>query len=139
MQSLTFSLTKISNTMSALDDIKHILVLDKDNRILSVVDDLMHLGNFEVHITYDPNAVYDRAKALKPDLVILDYLLLNNECQEICRDFKEDADLQGVPIIVVTSYKSKKILAEAYKCEALFVKPLDISLFASRVDYLMAS
>ena len=111
--------------MNAFNDKKYILVLDKDNRILSVVDDLMHLGNFEVHITYDPNAVYDSAKAMKPDLVILDYLLLNNECQEICRDFKEDADLQSVPIIVVTSYKSKKILAEAYKCEALFVKPLE--------------
>jgi DNA-binding response OmpR family regulator len=125
--------------MRALEDKKHILVLDKDNRILSVVDDLMHLGNFEVHITYDPNAVYDSAKALKPDLVILDYLLLNNECQEICRDFNEDTELHSVPIIVVTTYKSKKILAEAYKCEALFVKPLDISLFASRMDYLMAS
>lgn len=125
--------------MNALQEKKHILVLDKDNRILSVVDDLMHLGNFEVHVTYDPNAIYDSAKSLKPDLVILDYLLLNNECQEICQDFKEDLELTGVPIIVVTSYKSKKIRAEAYKCEALFVKPLDLSLFASRMDYLMAS
>jgi len=99
----------------------------------------MHLGNFEIHITYDPNTVYDKAKDLKPDLVILDYLLLNNECQEICQDFKEDIDLKGVPIIVVTAYKSKKIRAEAYKCEALFVKPLDISLFASQIDYLVAS
>ncbi|OOQ58589.1 response regulator [Mucilaginibacter pedocola] len=125
--------------MNATHNKKHILVLDKDNRILSVVDDLMHLGNFDVHVTYDPNAIYDSAKSLKPDLVILDYKLLNDECEEICQDFKQDSELTGVPIIVVTTYKTKKIRAEAYKCDALFVKPLDISLFASRMDYLMAS
>lgn len=125
--------------MIALQQKKHILVLDKDNHLLSVVDDLACLGNFEIHITYDPGAVYDKAKDLKPDLIILDYLLLNNECQEICQDFKEDIHLNGVPIIVVTAFRSKKIRAEAYKCEALFVKPLDVSLFASRMDYLMAS
>ncbi|AMR30438.1 hypothetical protein A0256_02890 [Mucilaginibacter sp. PAMC 26640] len=125
--------------MKGFEDKKHILVLDKDNRLLSVVDDLAYLGNFEIHVTYDPNAVYDKAKDLKPDLIILDYLLLNNECLEICEDFKQDLNLTSVPIIVVTAYKSKKIRAEAYKCDALFVKPLDISLFASRMDYLMAS
>ncbi|MGY4535930.1 CheY-like chemotaxis protein [Mucilaginibacter sp. UYNi724] len=78
-------------------------------------------------------------QALKPDLVILDYLLLNDECALICRDFKEDAEMRGVPLIVVTAYKTKKTIDDAYKCEALFVKPLDVSLFASSVNYLMAS
>ena len=125
--------------MKVLRSMKTILILDKDNRILSVVDDIMYLGNFNVHITFDPNAVYEKAKTLKPDLVILDYLLLNDECAEICRDFKEDHELQSTPLIVVTAYKSKRVPQEAYNCDALFVKPLDVSLFASKVDYLTAS
>ncbi|MET3978491.1 DNA-binding response OmpR family regulator [Mucilaginibacter sp. UYP25] len=118
---------------------KTILILDKDNRILSVVDDIMHLGNYDIHVMIDPNAVFDKAKILKPDLVILDYLLLNDECAMICRDFKEDAEMQGVPLIVVTAYNTKKTRDDAYNCEALFVKPLDVSLFASSVNYLIAS
>jgi len=118
---------------------KQILILDKDNRILSVVDDIMHLGEFDIHITFDPNAVFDKAKSMQPDLVILDYLLLNDECAEICNDFKKDAELRSVPLIVVSAYKSKKIRQEEYNCDALFVKPLDVSLFASKIDYLTAS
>lgn len=118
---------------------KTILILDKDNRILSVVDDMMHVGNYDIHVMIDPSAVFDKAKILKPDLVILDYLLLNDECALICRDFKEDAETQGVPLIVVTAYKTKKTRDDAYKCEALFVKPLDVSLFASSANYLIAS
>ncbi|TSD63954.1 response regulator [Inquilinus sp. KBS0705] len=125
--------------MDFLKPKKTILILDKDNRILPAVDDMSYLGNFDVHITFDPHAVYDKAKSLKPDLVILDYLLLNNECAEICRDFKQDTELNSTPLIVVTAYRSKKTREEAYKCDALFVKPLDVSLFASRVDYLTAS
>ncbi|MEB0263752.1 MULTISPECIES: response regulator [unclassified Mucilaginibacter] len=125
--------------METLASQKSILILDKDNRILSVVDDIMQLGNYDIHITFDPNAVFDKAKALKPDLVILDYLLLNNECADICRDFKDDAEMHGVPLIVVTAYKTKKTRDDAYNCDALFVKPLDISLFASSVNYMMAS
>ncbi|GGH17331.1 response regulator [Mucilaginibacter phyllosphaerae] len=118
---------------------KSILILDKDSRILTAVDDIMHKGNYDVHILFDPNSVFDKAKTLKPDLVILDYLLLNNECAEICRDFKNDSEMSAVPLIVVTAYKSKKACDEACQCDALFVKPLDIPLFASHINYLIAS
>ena len=125
--------------MEVLKPKKTILLLDKDNRILSVVDDMMYPGNFDIHIIFDPNSIYHKAKDLKPDLVILDYLLLNNACAQICHDFKEDNELRSTPLIVATAYKSKKTREEAYKCDALFLKPLDISLFASTMEYLTAS
>jgi two-component system cell cycle response regulator DivK len=118
---------------------KKILILDKNSRMLSVIDDIMYYGDFDVHLTYDPNAVYDKAKLIHPDLIILEYLLLDMDCALVCQDFKEDEQLKGVPIIVVTAFKTKKAQQESYKCDALFVKPLDMELLASRMQYLMAS
>jgi DNA-binding response OmpR family regulator len=118
---------------------KRILVLDKDNRKLSVVDEIMQYGDWEVSITYDPCAVFNQAQSFKPDLVIMDYLLLDNDCALICQDFKDDAKLQNVPIIVVTAYKTRKANADFFKCDALFIKPLDMEVLASRMEYLMAS
>ncbi|QEC79884.1 response regulator [Mucilaginibacter ginsenosidivorax] len=118
---------------------KKILILDKNSRMLSVIDDIMYYGNFDVHLTYDPNAIYDKAKVIHPDLIILDYLLLDMDCALVCQDFKDDEQLRQVPIIVVTAFKSKKAELESYKCDALFVKPLDMELLASRMEYLMAS
>ncbi|MES2277862.1 MAG: response regulator [Bacteroidota bacterium] len=125
--------------MELLNKQKRILVLDKDNRIQSVVDEMMHYGDWAISITYDPYAVYNMAKANKPDLIILDYLLLDNDCALICKDFKDDIVLQNVPIIVVTAYKTRKASADCYKCDALFIKPLDMEVLASRMEYLMAS
>ncbi|WP_295721134.1 response regulator [Mucilaginibacter sp.] len=118
---------------------KKILILDKNSRMLSVIDDIMYYGDFDVHLTYDPNAIYDKAKLIHPDLIILEYLLLDMDCALVCQDFKEDEQLKGVPIIVVTAFKTKKAQLESYKCDALFVKPLDMELLASRMQYLMAS
>jgi DNA-binding response OmpR family regulator len=118
---------------------KTILVLDKNSRMLPVIDDIMYYGDFNVHLTYDPNAIYDKAKVINPDLIILDYLLLDADCELVCRDFRDDEQLCNVPIIVVTAFKTKKSQADSYKCDALFVKPLDMEVLASRIEYLMAS
>jgi len=125
--------------MELLGKQKRILVLDKDNRILSVVDEIMNYGDWEVRTTYDPHAVFDIAKNYRPDLIILDYLLLDNDCALICQDFKDDAEFKSVPIIIVTAYKTKKANADSYNCDALFIKPLDMEVLASRIEYLMAS
>jgi DNA-binding response OmpR family regulator len=118
---------------------KTILVLDKNSRMLPVIDDIMYYGDFNVHLTYDPNAIYDKAKVINPDLIILDYLLLDADCELVCRDFRDDEQLRNVPIIIVTAFKTKKSQADSYKCDALFVKPLDMEVLASRIEYLMAS
>lgn len=125
--------------MELLNKQKRVLVLDKDNRLLSVVDEMMCYGDWEVSITYDPYAVYDMAQSHKPDVIILDYLLLDNDCALICQDIKDDAALHDTPIIIITAYKTRKARADYYKCDALFIKPLDMEVLASRMDYLIAS
>ncbi|MGI4750723.1 MAG: response regulator [Janthinobacterium lividum] len=125
--------------MELLNAQKRILVLDKDNRIQSVVDEISDYGDYNIQVLYDPNSVYDQAKIFKPDLIILDYLLLDGDCALICQDFKDDQKLQSVPIIVITAYKTKKANADFYNCDALFIKPLDMQVLASRMLYLLAS
>jgi two-component system cell cycle response regulator DivK len=125
--------------MELISQKKRILVLDKNSRMLSVVDEIMMYGDFDVQTIYDPNVVYDKAKDFHPDVIILDYLLLDKDCALICRDFKDDANFKNVPIIVVASYRTQQVTNDSYNCDALFVKPLDMMALASRMDYLMAS
>jgi len=125
--------------MELLSKQKRILVLDNGGRMLSVVDEIMLYGDFDVHTVYDADAVCDKARAIHPDLILLDYLLLNNDCIQVCNDLKEEAQLSNIPVIVVSAYRSRKVRSDAYKCDALFVKPMDMEVLASHIDYLMAS
>ena len=125
--------------MELISQKKRILVLDKNSRMLPVVDEIMMYGDFDVQTIYDPNVVYDKAKDFHPDVIILDYLLLDKDCALICRDFKDDVNFKNVPLIVVASYRTQQVTIDSYNCDALFVKPLDMMALASRMDYLMAS
>lgn len=125
--------------MELLNQQKRILVLDKNDRILSVVDEISCYGDYNIQTIYDPNSVYDQAKSFKPDLIILNYVLLDGGCALICGDFKEDDELKSVPIIIVTAYGTRKANADFYRCDALFIKPLDMEVLASRMSYLLAS
>jgi DNA-binding response OmpR family regulator len=125
--------------MEILNKRKRILVLDKNSRMSSVIDDVLNYGDFEIFTIYDPGYVSDKAKMIKPDLILLDYLLVDDDCVLICRELKNDQELKDTPVIVITAYRTKKVVNNAYQCDALFLKPLDMSILASRIDYLMAS
>ncbi|QQL50235.1 response regulator [Mucilaginibacter ginkgonis] len=118
---------------------KKILVLDQDWRMLSTINQISEHGDFDIHIIYDSNSVYQKAKFISPDLIILDYLLIGNDCGLICQDLKDDELLHTIPIIIVTAFKTSKVKLDAYRYDALFVKPLDMNVLATRIDYLMAS
>jgi DNA-binding response OmpR family regulator len=125
--------------MELLKKQKRILVLDNGGRMLPVIEEIMAYGDFDMHVMYDPACIIDRAREIKPDLIILDYLLVNKECELVCNDLKEQVDLQTVPVIIVARYMTKKIRSESYKCDALFVNALDMDVLAPRINYLMAS
>ena len=125
--------------MESLSRKKRILVLDNGSRMLSMVDEISCYFDYDIHIIYDVNAIYDKAKLLKPDMIILDYLMLNDDCELTCRDLKQDNELKDIPVIIITVYRSRKVRSDSYKCDALFLKPMDMDVLASRIDYLMAS
>lgn len=118
---------------------KKILVLDKNSRMSPVIDEIMCYGDYDICTTFDPSDVLARARRFKPDMIVLDYLLLNEDCVAVCQELKEEKSLSDVPVIVVTGYRPRKAFMNAYQCDALFVKPLDMNILASRIDLLMAS
>ena len=124
--------------MELLKKQKRILVLDNGGRMLPVIEEIMAYGDFDMHVMYDPDSIVGRAKELKPDLLILDYLLMNNDCVLVCQELKEDEGLNAIPVIIVARYITRKIRSESYKCNALFVNTLDMDVLAPRINYLMA-
>ena len=119
---------------------KHILILDKNTQIQDAVDKFLANGKWDVSVTFNADTVFEIAQIVKPDLIILDYLLVNNECEKICLEFKNDRYLRTIPILVITAFRTKIVKARAYTCDALFIKPQDIELLATAMDrYLWAA
>lgn len=74
------------------------------------------------------------AKALGPDLIIVDYRLPDINGAEICRRLRDDPETEPVPIIAVTG-APEAMRADGCVADAILTKPcgLDTFLAASRL------
>lgn len=125
--------------MKLLKNRKRILLLDADNSMMDAIGDLLQTGRWEVLITHSAVNVYDQALAYHPDLVVMDYRLLTDKCTDICNRLSNDPLLKPVPVIIISSKRSKKIISAANNCQAIFLKPFDMGTLITGIDYLMAS
>jgi len=74
------------------------------------------------------------AKALAPDLIVVDYRLPDITVTEICRRLRDDPELEPVPIIALTN-SPDAMRADGCVADAILTRPcgLDTLLAASRL------
>jgi DNA-binding response OmpR family regulator len=84
-------------------------------RILSVEDDAdlqqviayaLKKQGWEIVYAYDGKDGLEKAKELRPDLILLDMMLPGLNGVEVIEQLKKSAATQSIPIIVMTAYPS---------------------------------
>jgi CheY-like chemotaxis protein len=73
--------------------------------------------------------------AVRPDLVILDLNLPRKNGREVLAEIREDPNLRGLPVLVLSSSKAPEDILNAYTLHAncYIVKPLLLSDFRSAI------
>ena len=77
-----------------------ILVVDDEETIVEFLEMGLRYEGYEVHVARDGDAALQMAKRLRPDLVILDWMLPERDGLEVCRWLRAQGD---VPIIMLTA------------------------------------
>lgn len=102
-----------------------ILVVDdvEDGRI--VVCDFLALRGFELATAADGVEAVEKARELRPDLILMDVWLPNMDGLEATRRIKADPRTSGVPILALTAHAlaSARAEAEAAGCDGVITKP----------------
>jgi two-component system, chemotaxis family, response regulator Rcp1 len=71
------------------------------------------------------------AKAVRPDLIMLDLNLPRKDGREVLAELKNDPELKTIPIIVLTTSRSDKDILQSYQLNAncYITKPVDFQQF----------
>jgi len=89
-----------------MKDIK-ILLVDDDIDFVFIQKAFLEKEGFQVVTAGDKFAGFERAKAEKPDLAILDVMMTTDqEGFEMAREMRKDPLLKDIPIIMLTSVDS---------------------------------
>jgi chemotaxis family two-component system response regulator Rcp1 len=75
------------------------------------------------------------ANAVRPHLVLLDLNLPKKDGREVLAEISEDPDLQGIPVVALTSSDAVVDMYTAYSLgvDAYVTKPLDLAKFMAIV------
>jgi two-component system chemotaxis response regulator CheY len=92
-------------------------------------------AGFTVHLAGDGAAGLERAREVRPDLVVTDALMPVMSGDELVDAMRSDPDLAGIPIVMATAAASplriERMLARG--CRAVLAKPLEEASFLAAV------
>lgn len=125
--------------LAAARPVEILLIEDSPSDAALTVEALQEgkIGNNLNHVTDGVEAMaYLRktgkfAKAIRPDLIMLDLNLPKKDGREVLRELKSDPSLRLIPIIVLTTSRADKDVLQSYELDAncYITKPVDFRQF----------
>lgn len=84
---------------------RSVLIVDDDPTVREVSRAYLEQAGFTVHTAADAFSALDRARALRPDLLVLDRMLPGIDGLEVCRRVR--AERPDVPVIMLTALSAE--------------------------------
>jgi two-component system alkaline phosphatase synthesis response regulator PhoP len=82
---------------------KLILVVDDDPDLVESVSMKIESANYRVEKAYDGVEAWEKIKAEKPDLVVLDVMMPRKNGYELCDEIKKDPKYNDIIIVLLTA------------------------------------
>ncbi|MFC1501926.1 response regulator transcription factor [bacterium] len=122
----------------------NILLVDDDKDFTVATQMILETNGFKVITAQDGEEGLQKAKKLRPDLIILDVMLPKKDGYFVCHELKERVSTSDIPIIILTSLSNKsggkkgvEIIAKGHKAEAYLEKPVEARILVNQVNSLL--
>ena len=80
-----------------------VLVIDDDTSNLDVIRGFLQENGFDVAIAASSDSGWERARRIKPEVILLDVNMPGMDGFEVCEKLKQDEATQAIPIIFLTA------------------------------------
>ncbi|HAD81916.1 MAG: hypothetical protein A2509_02800 [Candidatus Edwardsbacteria bacterium RIFOXYD12_FULL_50_11] len=82
---------------------KKIMVVDDEPYIARVIKFKLEQEGYTVISANDGQSGLQKIKEEKPDMVLLDVMMPGLSGYEVCQKIREDAELAGIPVVILTA------------------------------------
>jgi len=118
---------------------KIILIIDDEVDFVEMFRLRLVSAGYDVIMAFDGVEGLEKAKAEKPDLIILDIVLPKMDGNKVGRILKADAELKKIPIIILTARVNKKEERSAFEAgvECYMSKPCESPVLLDKIKELL--
>jgi len=112
---------------------KKILIVEDDVDTLDLMETILHEQGYAV-IKVKREIVIAEIAGIKPDLVIIDYMLPFGLGTEICSAIKSNETTKGIPVVMYSANNKIRDLAKQNGADAYIPKPFDLEQLIGLVN-----
>lgn len=120
---------------------KKLLLADDSVTIQKVIQITFAHEDYDLTVTDNGDAAFDKAREIKPDLVLADVYMPGKNGYELCAALKQDPACQGTPVLLLAGsfepFDEDK--ARAAKADAWLEKPFESQTLLDKVAGLLES
>lgn len=95
------------------DGRKHILVVDDDAQITTLIERYLEREGFRVSVAFEGKHALDLIANVKPDLVLLDVMMPGMNGLDVARKLRETPETESLPLIIISAVVRE--LPKAYR------------------------
>lgn len=119
-----------------------ILIVEDQSDICKLIRMTLEFGDFEIHEAHDGESGLNMARAIKPDVILLDVMMPGLlDGYQVCERIKKDPDLCHIKVAMLTARGQATDLAagEAAGADAYLVKPFSPLELIDRVESMVGA
>lgn len=118
---------------------EHILVVDDEEDILSLVEYNLRKENLKVTCVETGEHAIKTAKSLLPDLIVLDLMLPGIDGLEVCQVLKQDSVTKQIPVLMLTAKGEESDVIKGLEMGAddYVTKPFSPNILIARVRAIL--
>jgi len=119
---------------------KLVLIVDDDKEVMDLLETIVRKEGFRIELAADGDEARKKARALLPDLVLLDLMLPKSGGFEILHELQE-GETADIPVIVITGRRLERTTADMIRHEPnvrdFVEKPVKPEALASRLHQVL--
>lgn len=117
-----------------------VLIVDDDPVIVRLLQVNFRIDGYDVETALGGEDAIEKARARRPDVIVLDVMMPGVDGWEVCRRLKEDPELRGVPVIFLSARTQDEDRRRGYALGVVeyVTKPFDPIRLVDIVGRLLA-
>jgi len=124
---------------------KKILVIDDDPDLIEAASLILKSRHYDVVAAYGGVEGLEKARAEKPDLIVLDVMMPDKDGYTLCKELKADPDLNAIPVLLLTAVVShisttrfSHQMGMETEADDYMDKPVDPAELVKRIEVLLS-
>lgn len=106
---------------------KRVLVVDDDQDILTLVEIVLTMHDFQVETLLKWENIEERILAFSPNLILLDVALNGADGRDICKKLKASEKTKNIPVILFSAHADVAASYRECNAQGFIAKPFEIA------------